>query len=569
MLQSQGRAVQKEESGGAAPMPWHRSVWFLGLASAAVYWAALPPLDLGFLGWVATAGWLLLIRDAQLPGRHPYRWVWLSGFVFWLAALHWLFLPNAGTAIGCVFLSAYLACYLPAFIAVSRTAVHRLHVPLMVAAPVVWTGLELVRGHLLTGITLGSLAHTQYRWLPLIQLSDVVGAYGVTFVVLFATACLARMVPWEGRRLAWWPLLPAAAIVAATLGYGAMRQNAEPAALAEPNGPCRVALIQGSIDITLKYDPKMREHIHQQYIELSREAVKNGNVDLVVWPETMLREPWITCDPDAKTPEGWPKSREAFIEAATRDGERGREAVASLARALDAAVLVGVDRIHYGPQGPQAFNSAVYADRQGRVLGRYDKMQPVLFGEFIPLADRFPWLHEIIPIPWNLSPGLGATCFEVGSMRLCPSICYESILPHLIRRQVAELTAASQTPDVLINLTNDGWFFGSAELDMHLICGAFRAIEMRKPMLIAANTGFSAWIDGDGRILKQGPRRATGIVTADAACDGRSSLYLRFGDWFAGLCLIASAAFVFAGLVVGARKWLAARRSARSGGHGA
>ena len=84
--------------------------------------------------------------------------------------------------------------------------------------------------------------------------------------------------------------------------------------------------------------------------------------------------------------------------------------------------------------------------------------------------------------------------------RIAPNICYETVLSHVIRGQVNALTAEGREPDVLINLTNDGWFWGSSELDMHLACGVFRAVECRKPLLIAANTGFSAWIDGDGRI---------------------------------------------------------------------
>ena len=91
---------------------------------------------------------------------------------------------------------------------------------------------------------------------------------------------------------------------------------------------------------------------------------------------------------------------------------------------------------------------------------------------------------------------------------------------------------------MLVNLTNDGWFWGSSELDLHLMCGVFRAVECRKPLAIAANTGFSAVIDADGRILVQGPRRDTDVVVADVPLDTRRSPYVRFGDWGAGLCLL-------------------------------
>jgi apolipoprotein N-acyltransferase len=122
------------------------------------------------------------------------------------------------------------------------------------------------------------------------------------------------------------------------------------------------------------------------------------------------------------------------------------------------------------------------------------------------------------------------------------------VLSHVIRRQVGELAAAGTPPDVLVNLTNDGWFYGSSELDMHLVCGVFRAIECRKPLLIAANTGFSAWIDGNGRVLAQGPRRAPDTLLADVQVDLRHSLYLVYGDLPAGICLAGCVAVAIVGL---------------------
>jgi apolipoprotein N-acyltransferase len=188
-------------------------------------------------------------------------------------------------------------------------------------------------------------------------------------------------------------------------------------------------------------------------------------------------------------------------------------------------------------------------EADGKIQGRYDKMHPVMFGEYVPLGETFPWLYRLTPMSGGLDAGAEARSFRLGSLRLAPSICYETVIPHLIRRQVNELRALGEEPDVLVNLTNDGWFYGSAELDMHLACGVFRAVECRKPLLIAANTGFSAWIDGDGRIRAQGPRHAEGIVLAEVRPDPRESGYLRWGDWPAGICLAACAVLAIAGAV--------------------
>jgi apolipoprotein N-acyltransferase len=124
-------------------------------------------------------------------------------------------------------------------------------------------------------------------------------------------------------------------------------------------------------------------------------------------------------------------------------------------------------------------------------------------------------------------------------------------LPHLIRGQVLALRGQSVEPDVLVNLTNDGWFWGSSELDMHLASALFRAVECRKPLVIAANTGFSASIDSSGRILQQGPRRAADVIVAEVSLDRRRSWYLEHGDVAAGLCLAATLGVA----VVGIRDW--------------
>ena len=172
-------------------------------------------------------------------------------------------------------------------------------------------------------------------------------------------------------------------------------------------------------------------------------------------------------------------------------------------------------------------------------MAQYNKMHPVMFGEYIPLADWFPFLYRITPLTGGLTTGTKAVSQKLGDFRYAPNICYETVIPHMIRRQILQLRGQGEEPDVMVNITNDGWFRGSSELDMHLACGVFRAIEMRKPLVIAANTGFSAWIDGDGQIVQQGARRAADVIIAKPQLDGRHSFYLDHGDLFSGICLAA------------------------------
>jgi apolipoprotein N-acyltransferase len=556
-------------------LQWSRSTLGHGLIGAGLLWASFPPLDLWPLAWAAPVPWVLLVRRKELDGRRPYTMLALAGFTFWMATLQWLRLPHWATSFGWIALSLYFAFYLPLFVGLTRVAVHRLRVPVILAAPVVWTGLELARAHVLTGMSMASLGHTQYRWIGLIQMSDLAGAYGVSFVVMFVAAAVARMIPCgtaalacarrsaqpppavpgnphsRGRLCHFWPLLPAMAVLAAALLYGYVRieRNSTTA------GP-RIALIQGSIDTEMRYDAGRRDRIFKEYYGLSKRAVEeHRNVDLVVWPETMFVEPLVTFDADAARPpevEGTDAEFHQQLRQIAEQDKKNESPTARLARWLGVPLLLGVDANHFAADGVQCFNSAAYIARDGRLLGRYDKMHLVMFGEYVPLARTFPWLQRLTPLPVSVTPGAQPAAFDLrwgGSVcRIAPNICYESVLPQVIRGQVNRLAAEGREPDILVNLTNDGWFWGSSALDMHLVCGVFRAVECRKPFLIAANTGFSAWIDSDGRILARGRRRATDVILAEPRLDRfRRSWYLEHGDWFAGACLAVCGLFGLAG----------------------
>jgi apolipoprotein N-acyltransferase len=523
----------------AAPRPWWQSTWSLAIAGAVLLWAALPPLDLAPLAWLAPIPWVLLVRQQSLGGRRPYLKIYLVSIGFWLATFYWLTLPHWATSFGWVAISLYLALYIPAFVALARVAVQRLNVSPVLAAPVVWTGLELARAHLLSGVTMASIAHTQYRWPLVIQVSDLVGNYGVSFVIVLVGAAMARMIPWDGAPRAWWPALPAAAVLGATLAYGQLRTTEETTVA----GPT-IGLIQGSIDIEMKHDPTQSQRIFDEYFELSRRAVReHPEVDLLVWPETMFRYPWFTFAEDFVA--------EPDTISAAEATSRSHRAVENTVLPLGKPLILGIDTVHGTRSGVERYNSALFLDPQARELGRYDKVHPVMFGEYVPLGKTFPWLYRLTPLPTGLDAGTRPVSVTIGQARYSANICYEDTVPHLIAAQVRALATENAEPDVLVNLTNDGWFWGSTELDLHLANAVFRAVECRKPLVIAANTGFSASIDSCGRILAQGPRRDSDIVIAPVRLDRRSSVYLAWGDLPAGVCLAAVCALA----IVGIRDW--------------
>ncbi len=569
----------------------------LAIAGAALLWAALPPLDWWPLAWIAAVPWLILIDSPKTWTRRQYIQWGIVGFFFWMAALHWLRLPHWATSFGWVALSFYLGWYLPAFIGLSRIGVRLLRLPLNVVAATVWAGLEVVRAHLLTGFTMASLSHTQYRWISLLQIADLGGAYAVSWVIMFETSCLylaakrfreiwfARtagqgVVPQPRTKMdslaqtvrqtilrAAPPLIVGSLVLGTTLLYGQWRLSQFKTG--QVNRSVRVALIQGSEDIRLEDSEEKRERIHRHYLDLAFQAARSHrDLDLMVWPETVYGGFLIDHDDSPAVPATWADSDmtpERFREQIGKAREHSQRSLETLAQHLRCPLLIGVETVSYTSQGPRIFNSAAYvalcekinASQGGRerfsdgtdvkeaneesgkkgdstgqrycYFGRYDKMHLVMFGEYVPFANVIPLLQRLTPLSTSTTPGKIPVAFPVGSLLLSPNICYESVIPHLIRNQILTLRAQGQEPDILVNLTNDGWFWGSSELDMHLICGVFRALETRKPFLIAANTGFSAHIGPDGRIYQQGPRRDVAILVADVTRSPLRSLYLDYG----------------------------------------
>ncbi len=517
---------------------WRQSTFWPALVGSTLYWAALPLVNLWPLAWLAPAPLVWLALRKELSGRRPYRMLWFVGFLFWLATLYFLTLPYWALCFGWLALSAYLAVYWPLFVGLTRVAVHQFGVSAILAAPIVWTGLELARAHLFGGFLMAALGHTQYRWIRLIQISDLGGAYAVSFLMVLVAACLARMFTRDGNpaKRALWPVVPAAAALIATLAYGHLRIAGE-----HTRPGARVALIQGSIDVDVSADPTQRDRILQQYLGLSRKAVgEHKNLDLMIWPESMFHPQWLSVDADAV----WPADAEVTVDEAVA---RNHGDIERTVRSLGVPALIGIDCVRFASEKREFTNSAMFFQPDGRLLGRYDKCQLVMFGEYIPFADWFPLLYDFLPMGGGLTPGAAPASVKIGALRYSPTICYESTVPHLVRGQLQELRNRHEEPDVLVNLTNDGWFWGSNELDLHLVCGVFRAVECRKPLVIAANTGFSASINAQGEILDQGPRRATDVIVADIDPDDRYSPYVEFGDLPAGLSLAVCVSLGLAG----------------------
>lgn len=525
-------------------------------ATSLLMWASFTPLDWGPLGWICLVPMLCLARIPR-PTRAMYRSLYVAGLLFWLPTLQWMRLGDDTMYGAWLFLSCYLAAYFPVFIGLTRLAVHRVRVPLTLAAPIIWTGLELARAHLLTGFGWYNLSHSQYRWLELIQISDVTGAYGVSFVIALVSACLVallpegwlralRLVPSAGEvPVPQRPVLQVAvclSVFVLVLGYGFMRREQ---AQFTP-GP-RVALIQGNFIATAHPDHRDIPRIFSRYHMLTGKAIEQ-QPDLVVWPEGMFPYPLL------KKAEGVPletlvaNHRQIGIEQL--DKLKVAETLQQISEKAGAALLVGLQTIEVDDHKYRLYNSAVIAKSTG-ITDRYDKIHRVIFGEYIPLVDWLPFLQGFTPYGGNfgIEAGTHASAFAFKSYRAVPVICFEGTVPHVVRSLMsatrqADASGKLKKADLLVNISNDGWFHGSSEHDQHLITAAFRSVELRTPMVRAVNTGVSAVIDGDGHIRARAVNPISGlskldeaILVSDVPLDPRDSLYLRYGDWFGSLCL--------------------------------
>ena len=579
-----------------------RAAWILCPITAVLLWGSFTPLDWGWLAWFALVPLLCLVRSPR-PMQGNLLGAWFGGAVFWVATLQWMRLGDATMYPAWGAMAFYTSLYFPVFLLTTRATVHRLNVPLVVAAPVVWVGLEFVRAHLMTGFAWYLLGHSQHRWTAMIQISDLVGGYGVSFVILLVNASLAALVPveWLKRlqavpnelseaetvrvagtpRSRMWSVAAALGLVALTGGYGLIRTQTQ-----FSPGP-RVGLLQGNFASSVHPQEGLSNDIFRTYRSLQSFAVQH-QAEVIVWPESMV--PYEYLEASEKLTDKELAALHPLIPTERWKDHQVQNVLTRMAEESRASLIVGAGTF-IGTEGQahsQHFNSAILVQPTG-IQGRYDKIHRVPFGEFIPLSDQLPWLKSFTPYAegFGVDAGQNVGLFRHKNYHLLPLICFEDTVPHLVRDlvQSAETALHSAAPepaptdvDCLVNLTNDGWFHGSSEHDQHLITARFRCIETRVPMVRAVNTGISAIIDGNGQIRDPEilidldkmqahkpykrttlidpatgklPKLATFVQIGYVPLDPRHSWYVLGGDWFAMSCLGLTIFAVIYGAVVG------------------
>ncbi|MEK7289480.1 MAG: apolipoprotein N-acyltransferase [Planctomycetota bacterium] len=505
-----------------------------------------PPANMGYLAWIALVPLFIFTVSGK---KYLCLNTLLIGTVFFFVQLSWM---RHVTYIAWVLLSLYCSVYFLLFAVCARYVVLKLKWPLILAAPCLWAALEFIRSFFLSGFPWFFIGHTQYQWLPVIQISDITGVYGISFIIVMVNAGIADLILscpglkslfaieryrpclFPNRKLVFTGVvcvLPLVTLIA-TLFYGFYRlKNYVPV-----DGP-KVCLVQGNIPQDLKFESTEADQVAilKKYFDLSKSA-KDKSIDLLVWPETMM--PGIlNINPDLT-------GRKIDI--------LSQLTAVQLAQDLGANLLVGGIALTLNGEQQIYYNSAYHYNRLGSFVGRYDKIHLVPFGEFTPLKDYFPFLAGMVPYEIGLTHGKNRTLFSLdtaanGRITFGVSICYEDTVPSLMRR------FRKDGAEFMLNITNDGWFCNSAELDQHLAIMVFRAVENRISLARAANTGISAFVAPNGTIYDmlvdaQGKyREISGTLTNHVRLANKDlSIYTRCGDWFGILCAVVSSAVLLA-----------------------
>ncbi len=579
--------------------------YLLALLSAILLTLAFPPMEVSWLAYIALVP-LLVMAVRTRTTRTAFLAAGLGGLVFFGINMHWI---RPVTWAGYAAMTPYLACYWAVF-AWGLRRVHRTtNLPLTLVAPILWIPLEFLRAWMLTGLPWVLLGHTQYENLGLIQTADLFGAYGPGFLVMMTTGLAADFLtrplfvtprttaaggqgpvpgdaaaapapkPHLNRVLAMMVVLAAAAWTG-TVWYGQWRlgqterREGPVVSSIQTNVPQEVKLAARHKQIEELELEMLNEQLDLTRLSLAEARAHHLKPDLIVWPETMVpgiqNAEFLNDDLSVRLKDADQALRMGLTDYQGRSQVYWK-AVREMARDAGAAVLFGahsvmIEGVYRMPNGYQwtrgpRYNTALLVLPDSTPYAAehvYWKAHLVPFGEYLPFKESWPWLHARLQgftpydFDYSLTPGPHdqkpfTLKYDGGEARFQVPICYEDALPYRVREMVRPAAPGEgKAVDFLVNISNDGWFNGSIELDQHLNLCVFRAVENRVPIVRSVNTGISAIITSDGRIdrvvEKDGERRRIkGRIVGRLMLDGRLAPYTCIGDVFAWACVAATA----------------------------
>lgn len=502
-----------------SPYCWKRVCpTLLAILSGIMIALSFPQPGISPMAWIALIP-LLIAMEGQNPVS-AFRTGMLTGFVAYSALLYWVTivmtsygkLPWFASIPLWLMLAAWLSLFTGA--AAMVTAIGERHgIKSALTLPVVWVSADYLRGIILTGFPWTMLGHSQYRFLPLIQIADIAGVYGITALIVLANIVFYRIVRALSGTNVPYPAKSAIILFissSAVFWYGFHKLNIPP----QNSSPVRVALIQGNIDQSIKWSPEFQQSTIDIYSSLSRQAISKAKADLVVWPESAA--PFFFQEDS-------PASRQ----------------IVSLARELDTWMLFGSPATEQREKRTVYLNSAFLLDKSGKTVGRTDKIHLVPFGEYVPLAPMLPFVNKLVHGIGDFAPGREIKPLMAGDTPLGVLVCYEAIFPDISRRHV------NSGSRILVNITNDAWFGRSSAPYQHLSMAAFRAVETRTPLIRAANTGITSLVDQNGHIKGMTRLFNESVLIGEVQPGTADAPYLRIGDLFAQCCLSLTVLIIF------------------------
>ena len=501
------------------PAPSSLRNLLLAILSGVLLTLSFPPGNFSFIAWFALVPLLKSIEDT--PPSKAFRLGLYSGLAHYLTLIYWIIVVlecygnlNVFVAIlALILLSLYLSLYVALFSCLTAGLKESRFALLLTAC--FWIALEYLKANLLTGFPWCLLGYTQYKQLYLIQTADLFGVYGIGFLIVLVNGLIFRIVTKHYRlnsTFLKWQLPIPVLFLFGTLIYG--HYNLSENRTDEHAGQSvNTAIIQANIDQSVKWDPAYQVETIKTYQRLTR-AARAFQPQLIVWPETSL--PFFFQD----NPDFSPK---IFSLA----GESG-------------AILVFGSPAYKRHQGAiNYYNRAYMMVPDTGQIKYYDKMHLVPFGEYVPLKKYLPFINHLVESAGNFAAGEKLTSLKTGDLSLGVLICFEAIFPELARGLTRD------GANVLVNITNDAWFGRSSAPYQHISMSVFRSVENRRPMIRAANTGFSAFIGSTGAILSKSTLFAEAVLAGSVTpVSSPLTFYSRFGDLFANSLLLLSFAYV-------------------------
>lgn len=505
---------------------FNRLHFFLAASSGFLLTLSFPRFGISWLAWFAFIPLFVALRNLSL--KNGFYLGLLAGLVHNLTLVYWL--AHTMSAYGhlpfyisipiLLLFSFYLALYIALFaMAVIRLCPSPLS--LLFISPLIWVSLEYIRSFLFTGFPWELMGYSQFNMLHIIQISDLFGVYGVSFCIALSNAtalliylCLTGQ-HWQGKKvqtkLTAGAMITFVVILGTVWVYGKWRINTIHE-LVEMSPSSKVTIVQGNIDQAIKWDLKFQKSSTIKYIHLSSLS-KELQPDLIVWPETA-------------TPFYF-----------TRDTTLS-ELVLTGIHEIGTDFLIGSPAFTLKNNKIEYYNSAFLVDAAGNVKGRYDKTHLVPFGEYVPLKKWLPFVNKIVEGVGDFETGEKGRTIKWQKSSIGIQICYEIIFPSIARSMV------QNNASLLVNLTNDAWYGRSSAPYQHFSMSVFRAVENRRSLVRAANTGISGFVDPSGNVIETTQIFKDAVITQNVPLLQVETLYSRFGDLFAMTCLGLSVFFI-------------------------